>query len=467
MVVQEEALIDALADGAVKALEEGLIGSVIQPGDEEYDQARRVWNAAVDKWPALIVRPHDACDVILAVNVARDRGLPIAVRSGGHSMAGYGTVDDGLVVDLSGMKGLSIDPARMVARAEAGLTAGEYLAQTHAHGLTTPLGDVTSVGLGGLTLGGGIGWLARKHGLTVDNLLSVELVTADGHLITASPDEHAGLFWALRGGGGNFGIATAFTYRLVPVSTIYGGGIIHPATPEVVRGYLDAAAAAPDEVTTIAFIIPAPPLPFIPAEAHGQLIFFNTVCYAGDLDRGPEAVGPLRSLGGVAPIVDLTGPMPYHGLFDLTAIGTISRRHEVRSGLLSRFDDAMIETILDYGHSMTSPFGMIELRVLGGAMARVPADATAFAHRDTPYLFAAINGYDDPAEAERHVAWTRSLWQAVAPSTDGAYVNYLQDEGEARVREAYAPATYSRLEAVKRRYDPDNVFRVNANIRPA
>ena len=467
MVVHEEALIDTLAAGAVRALEEGLIGSVIRPGDDEYEQARRVWNAAVDKVPALIVRPHDAADVILAVNFARDRGLPIAVRSGGHSMAGYGTVDDGIVIDLSDMKGLSIDPERMVARAEPGLTWGEYSAQTHAYGLATPAGDVSSVGIGGLTLGGGIGWLARKYGLTIDNLLSVELVTADGHLITASADEHPALFWALRGGGGNFGIATAFTFRLHPVGTIFGGAIIHPATAEVVRAYLDAADAAPDEVTTIAFLLQAPPLPFIPAEAHGTLVLFNTVCYAGDLDGGPEAVAPLRSLGGVDPIVDLTGPVPYPGLFDLTAIGTISRHHEVRSGLLTRFDDALIETLMDYGHAMTSPFGMIELRVLGGAMARVPGGATAFAHRDKPYLLAAINGYDDLAESERHIAWTRSLWQAAAPYTDGAYVNYLQDEGDTRVRAAYVPSTYSRLEAIKRRDDPDNVFRVNSNVRPA
>ena len=467
MVVHEEVLLDTLAAGAVRALEEGLIGSVIRPDDDEYDQARRVWNAAVDRMPALIVRPHDAADVVLAVNVARAHGLSIAVRSGGHSMAGYGTVDDGIVVDLAEMKGLDVDPVRMIARAEPGLTWGEYLAHTDRYGLTTPAGDVSTVGIGGLTLGGGIGWLARQHGLTIDSLLSVDLVMADGHLVTASAEENADLFWALRGGGGNFGIATAFTFRLHPVDTIYGGAIVHPATPEVVRGYLDAAAAAPDEVTTIGFLIPAPPLRFIPAEAHGRLIFFNTVCYAGGLDRGPEAVAPLRSLGGVAPLADLTGQMPYPALFDLTAVGTVSRHHEVRSGYLTGIDDATIETLLDYGQRMTSPFGMIELRVLGGAMARVPADATAFAHRDKPYLLAIINGYEDPAESERHIAWTRSLWQAVAPRTDGVYSNYLQDEGEGRVREAYVPSTYARLAAVKRRDDPDNVFRLNPNIRPA
>ena len=467
MVVHEEALIETLAAGAVQALEEGLIGSLIRPEDGEYEQARRVWNAAVDRSPALIVRPHDACDVIQSVNFARAHGLTIAVRSGGHSMAGYGTVDDGLVIDLSAMKGLDVDPVRLIARAEPGLTWGEYAARTHQYGLTTPAGDVSSVGIGGLTLGGGIGWLARKHGLTIDNLLSVDLVTADGQLVTASADEHPDLFWALRGGGGNFGIITAFTFRLHRVATIYGGGIIHPATPDVVRAYLDAADAAPDELTTIAFIVQAPPLPFIPAEAHGKLVLFSTVCFAGDLERGPEALAPLRTLAGVEPIADVTGPMPYPGLFELTAIGTISRHHAIRSGFLTSFDDATIETVLDHARAMTSPFGMIELRVLGGAMARVPTDATAFAHRDKPYLLCVINSWDDPAESDRHPAWMHACWQAVAPRTDGTYSNYMQDEGERRLRDAYVPSTYARLAEIKRRYDPDNVFRRNGNIRPA
>jgi FAD/FMN-containing dehydrogenase len=467
MVMEREAAgAAAIPERDARALEGRLLGPVVRPGGDAYEAARLVWNRAYDRRPELVVRAHDAADVIQAVNFARTHGLPIAVRSGGHSMAGHGTVDGGLVIDLAPMNGVSIDPARRVAWAEPGLTWGDYTAKAHAYGLATPAGDVATVGVGGLTLGGGIGWLARSHGLTIDSLLSVDLVTSDGHLVTASEQENRDLFWALRGGGGNFGIATSFRFKLHRVGTIMGGGIVHPATPETIRAYLDAATAAPDELTTIAFVIQAPPLPFIPAEAHGRLILFNTACYVGDPDAGARALDPLRALAGVAPVADLTGPLPYPGLFDFTAVGTQPRAHAVRSGFLRAFDDATVETVIDYGRRMTSPFGMIELRVLGGAMARVPADATAFAHRDKPYKIAIVNGYED-GQHDLHRAWVETFWAEIAPRTDGAYVNFLGDEGEGHLREAYVPETYARLARIKRRYDPDNVFALNPNITPA
>jgi FAD/FMN-containing dehydrogenase len=421
-------------------------GEVVRPGDDEYDQARRVWNPIVDRRPALIVRPREVADVIEAVDFARTDGVPLAVRGGGHSPAGYGTVDGGLVVDLSGMKRLEVDPKRRVAWAEAGLTWGEYNAGAHEHGLATPGGDVAAVGVAGLTLGGGMGWLMRKHGMTIDNLLAVDVVTADGRLRTASETQHPDLFWALRGGGGNFGIVTGFRYRLHPVETVLGGAIVHPATREGLRAYAEAAAAA---------------------DVHGTPVHMILPCYTGDLDAGQQALAPLRTLAGRAPLADTTGPKPYPSLYDLTNMAAVSRPHAIRNAYLRELADETIEIILDFVKRSTSPFGSVVLRGLGGAMARVPVDATAFAHRDKAFYLAADNSWEDESHAERHVAWAEAFLQAVAPYTDGAYVGYLGDEGEDRVRAAYSPATYTRLAAIKRQYDPDNLFRLNSNIQPA
>jgi FAD/FMN-containing dehydrogenase len=461
------ATVDGPSAAAVRSLQERLRGEVVRPGDSEYDQARRVWNARVDRHPALIVRPRDVAGVTDAVDFARANDLRLAVRGGGHSPAGHGTVDGGLVVDLSNMRRLEVDPGRRVARAEPGLTWGEYNACTHEHGLATPGGDVAAVGIAGLTLGGGMGWLMRKHGMTIDNLLAVDVVTADGRWLTASETEHPDLFWALRGGGGNFGIATGFRYRLHPVDTVFGGAIVYPATRECLRAYAEATAAAPDELTTITFVLKAPPLPFIPAAAHGTPVHLILPSYVGDLDTGHQALAPLRTLAGRAPLADTTGPMPYPALYDLTAMAAVSRPHAIRNAYVRELADETIEIILDFIERATSPFSLVALRELGGAMARVPADATAFAHRDKAFYLAADNSWDEEPRPERHIAWTEALWQAVAPHTDGAYAGFLEDEGEHRVRSAYSPATYARLAAIKRRYDPDNLLRRNPNVRPS
>jgi FAD/FMN-containing dehydrogenase len=444
-----------------------LRSDVVRPGDDEYDRARRVWNAAVDPRPGLIVRPSGVDGVIEAVEFARTNDLPLAVRGGGHSPAGHGTVDGGLVVDLSSMKRLDVDPEQRVASAEPGLTWGEYNARTHQHGLATPGGDVAGVGVAGLTLSGGMGWLMRKHGMTIDNLLAADVVTADGRLLTASETTHPDLYWALRGGGGNFGIATGLRYRLHPVETVLGGAIVYPATREALRAYADASAAAPDELTTITFVAKAPPLPFIPAAAHGTPVHLIMPCYAGDLDAGQQALEPLRTLAGRTPLADTTGPTPYPALHDLTAMAAVSRPHAIRNAYLRELTDETIDIILDFVDRATSPYGVIALRDLGGAMARVPIAATAFAHRDKAFYVAADNAWEDDPRPGRHVAWADAFCQAVAHYTDGAYAGYLADEGEDRIRAAYPQATYDRLAAIKRRYDPDNLFRLNANIRPA
>jgi FAD/FMN-containing dehydrogenase len=460
------ATVDGPSAAAVRSLHERLHGEVVRPGDGGYDDARRVWNARVDRHPALIVRPRDVAGVTDAVDFARSHDLALAVRGGGHSPAGYGTVDGGLVVDLSDMRRLEIDPGRRTARAEAGLTWGEYNSRTHEHGLATPGGDVAAVGIAGLTLGGGMGWLMRKHGMTIDNLLEVDVVTADGRRLTASETEHPDLLWALRGGGGNFGIATGFRYRLHPVDTIFGGAIVYPATREGLRAYADATAAAPDELTTITFVLKAPPLPFVPADAHGTPVHLILPCYVGDLDTGNEALAPLRALAGRTPLADTTGPMPYPGLYDLTAMAAVSRPHAIRNAYLRALTDETIEVVLDFVERVTSPFSLVALRELGGAMARVPADATAFAHRDKAFYLAADSSWEAEPHAERHIAWADAFWQAVAPHTDGAYAGFLDDEGDDRVRSAYSPATYRRLAEIKRRYDPANLFRLNPNVRP-
>jgi FAD/FMN-containing dehydrogenase len=465
MVIQYAPDAPVLDPAAVQRLRERLAGELIRPQDAAYDYSRRVWNTAYDRHPSLIVRARDAVDVMQAVRFARAYELPLAVRSGGHSMAGHGSVEGGIVVDLSLMKGMSVDPERRVAWAQPGLTWGEYAERADAYGLGTPSGDTASVGLGGLTLGGGIGYLVRKHGLTVDSLLSAEVVTADGRLLTASEAEHPDLFWALRGGGGNFGVVTGFEYRLHPVGTIYGGAVIHEATAENLQAYVRAAAGAPDEVSTIAFVMPAPPLPFIPAEKVGSLVLIILTCYAGDLAAAPAAVAPLRAIG--TPVADVLAPMPYPALYQLAAEGAASRPHSVRSGFMTGFDREAAELIMASVRGLRSPFGGVQLRVLGGAMARVPADATAFAHRDKPLLVTLLNSWIDPAEAARQTAWTEESWRRLAPHTSGAYVNFLQDEGRSRIRDAYPSLTRQRLAAIKRRYDPTNLFRVNQNIRPA
>lgn len=458
-----------LPSQALRTLEQRVSGLVIHPDDAGYDQARQVWNSAVQRYPALIVQPDQASDVGHAIAFASEQNVPLAVRSGGHSPAGYGTVTDGLVIDLSRMKRLTVDAEQRTATAEPGLTWGEFNQATSAAGLATPGPDVGAVGLGGHTLGGGFGWLSRSHGLTVDNLIAAEMVRADGEIVTASTAENPDLFWALRGGGGNFGVVTSLRYTLHPLETVTGGGLVYPATRDVLRAYLDAGFNAPDEVTTLASVTPAPPLPFIPEDVHGAPVLMMIVCHAGDAAASQDAYAGLRQLGGQAPLADTIGPVPYLALFEMTARGATRQPQAIRAGFMTSFDDAAIDAIVNAVSHPTSPTSAVMLRALGGQIARVSADATAFAHRDKPLYFAINNSWEDAQDprTDEHVAWTESLWRDIAPHTAGAYANFLGDEGAARVASAYSPAHFARLAEIKRRYDPDNIFRLNANIPPA
>jgi FAD/FMN-containing dehydrogenase len=459
---------EALAESPVQQLAARLAGELILPTDEAYEEARKIRAGNFDKFPALVVRPADVIDVIRAVNFARENDLTVAVRSGGHSFAGYSTVEGGLVIDLSSMKDISIDPERRVARVQPGLTWAEYAAEANKYGLATSSGDVGSVGVGGLIMGGGIGWMVRKHGLTIDHLISVDIVTADGRFVTASADENPDLFWAVRGGGGNFGIATSFELQLYPAGTILGGAVIYSAADgkEVLREYLRYANEAPDELSTQALMLAAaPPLPFIPEHLHGSPIILISVVYNGDLEEGERVLAPLRSLA--TPIADLVGPMPYPAQFELYHEATIrGRGEELRSTYLYEVKDELIDIVLERLYQATSPLNAVQWRVLGGAMARVPADATAFAHRDKPYMVTLIANWLDVPESQPHLAWLEQFWAAVQPYGAGVYVNFLGLEGEDRIREAYKPATYERLAEVKRRYDPTNFFRLNQNVKP-
>src|SRR4051812_35579528 len=456
---------DAPSSPDLDAFAAGLSGRLIRPGDDDYDTAREVHNASYDRRPLAIVQAADTADVALSVDLARDYGLDLAIRSGGHSVAGYGTVDDGILLDLSGLRALHIDSERRLAWAQPGLTAGEFTAAAHAHGLATPFGDAASVGLGGITLGGGIGWLVRKHGLTIDSLVAAEVVTADGEVLIASEDENADLFWAIRGGGGNFGVVTRFRYRLHPVDMIIGGALVLPATPEVLRQIVPLAAAAPEELTTITSVMAVPPPPMIPASEHGKLAVIVLAVFAGDLDAGQAAMAPFRALA--TPIADLVGPMPYPAIYQLTAAGDVRAPGVIRSTFMDGLDDETVAEILERMAVPSSPFAMAQIRVLGGAMARVPADETSFAYRDRLVMFSLITPYLDLAEGEAHAAWTADFMAALRPKARGVYSNFLADEGELRVREAYPGDTYARLAEIKRRYDPANLFRLNQNIKPA
>jgi FAD/FMN-containing dehydrogenase len=451
----------ALSEPVVDRLRRGFVGRVIGPGDPDYDAARKLRAAHFDKFPALVARPADEIDVSRAVRFAREHRLTVAGRSGGHSFAGYSTVAGGLVTDLSGLKATAIDPARRVARVRPGSTWAEYAAAAHAYGLATSSG---AVGGGGLIMGGGIGWMVRKHGLTIDHLLSVDVVTADGRLVTAGADAHPDLFWAVRGGG-NAGIATAFELQLHPAGTILGGAGFYAAADarrSCARSY---AHAAPDELSTQAMMMYAPPLPFIPQELHGAPVIALLVAYSGDPAEGERVLAPLRALA--TPLRDLIGPMPYPARFEITKEATSKGRGEaLRSTYLHAVDDALLDTVLEHFLQAPSPLNLVQWRVLGGAMARVPADATAFAHRDKPYMVTLIANWLDARDSRPHLAWLERFRAAVRPFGAGVYVNFLGIEGEARIREAYPPAPYRRLAAVKQRYDPTDFFHLNQNVTP-
>jgi FAD/FMN-containing dehydrogenase len=450
---------------SIAQLRADLDGRVITPDDDGYAQARAVFYGSIDRRPAVIVRPADANAVARVVTLARETGTELAVRSGGHSLAGHSVSEGGIVLDLADMRALEIDAEGRTAWAQTGLTAGAYTAAAGAHGLATGFGDTGSVGIGGLTLGGGVGFLVRKHGLTIDNLLAAELVTADGELLHVDAQTHPDLFWAIRGGGGNFGVATRFQFRLHQVDTIVGGMLILPATPEVIASFVAEAEAAPEELSAIANIMVAPPMPFLPAEAHGKPVVMALICYAGELEAGERAFAPFRALA--EPIADMVRPMPYPEIYQLTEGGPAPAQEVARSLFVDAVDGRAAEAVVDHLQASTAPLSVAQLRVLGGAMARVSPDATAFAHRGRRVMVAIGAVYERAEETPVHEAWVTDFAAALRQGEAGVYVNFLGDEGEARVREAYPGPTWDRLAAIKRRYDPTNFFRLNQNIPPA
>jgi FAD/FMN-containing dehydrogenase len=453
-----------LTPTSIPELRAALLGEVIEPDDPEYESARLVVNAAVDRRPAVIVRPADSADVALAVSLARADEMELAVRGAGHSFAGHGTTDGGMVLDMSNMRALHVDPQRRIAWAQAGLTAGEYTAEAARHGLTTGFGDTGSVGIAGLTLGGGIGWLVRKHGLTIDDLLAVELVTADRERLQVDAGRHPDLFWALRGGGGNFGVVTRLKYRLHEIDTILGGLLVLPASSEILGSFIAAAGAAPDELSTIAILARLPALPFVAAEHHGRLALMVRVAYAGDLDCGQQALAPLRGLA--TPLADAVTPIPYRQMYAAEGPDPARVWLATRSMFLDELGARAAETIFERMHAQPSATTAVQIRVLGGAMARVPADASAFAHRDRTMMVTFVANHQDVDQAASHEAWVADSLAALRPAARGVHVSFLGDEGIARIHDAYPADAYNRLAAIKRRYDPTNLFRVNQNIAP-
>ena len=439
-------------------------GRVILPDDPEYESARVVMRGDVDRRPAAIVRVANAGDVARVIVLARETGLELAVRSGGHSAAGHSTTDAGIVIDLRDMKALDIDRAGRTAWAETGLTAAEVTSAVWAQGMAIGFGDTGSVGIGGITLGGGVGYLARKHGLTIDNLLAAELVTADGELLTVDEASHPDLFWAIRGGGGNFGVATRFKYRLHEMNGFVGGMLVLPATADTIAGFMQAADKAPDELSTIANVMNCPPMPFLPEEVHGQIVILAMLAHTGDVAAGERAIAPFRNLA--PPLADLVKPMPYPEMYppDDESYRPTAFDHTL---FVDSVDRSRAQTIVDHLDSSDASLRAVQLRALGGAVARVPVDATAFAHRERRIMAVVVSFYEGPDDLPRRRAWVEGLVAALDQGVPGAYVNFLRDEGEERIRAAYPGATWDRLVAVKARYDPTNLFRLNQNVRPA
>ncbi|HEX5249079.1 MAG TPA: FAD-binding oxidoreductase [Gaiellales bacterium] len=448
----------------ISTLRAALNGKVIGADDPRYDDVRRVFFTGFDRRPAAIVRVTDAADVARVVGLARETGAELAVRSGGHSRAGHGTSDGGIVIDLSAMNAVEVDPDDRTAWAQTGVTAGGYTARTSAHGLTTGLGDTASVGLGGITLGGGIGYLVRKTGLTIDDVLAAEVVTADGELLRADEQSHPELFWALRGGGGNFGVVTRLKLRLHAVDQVIGGMLLLPASPGVITGLVAAADAADEDLSLIANVLKAPPLPFIPAEQHGKPMVMIQMVYAGDAEAGAKAMAPIRALA--TPLADMVRPIRYPEMY-AGAEGPAPAYAAGTNMLVDELSTEAAETILAHLETATAAIAAVQVRVLGGAMARVADDATAFGHRGAR-LMVNIAAMDPRAETgPEHDAWAAELATALADGApERAYLGFVGDEGQDGVRRAYPPATLERLARTKRRYDPDNLFHLNLNVVP-
>lgn len=452
----------ALDADAIEQFGSGLRGCHLQPGDDGYDQARSIYNAMIDNSPALIARCAGAADVIHAVNFARHNDLLVSVRGGGHNVSGNAVCDGGLMIDLSLMKGVRVDPQSKSARAEAGVTWGEFDHDTQAFGLATTGGLVSTTGIAGLTLGGGLGWLMGNHGLACDNLISVDVVTADGRLITASASQNEDLFWGMRGGGGNFGIATALEYRLHPVGPMVGGLLIYPLdkAAEVIQFYDDFTRTSPDELGTFVGFVTSP---------EGERVMAIFVCYNGAVEEGERILKPLREFG--PPVADMVGPMPYVKVQQMMDEAfPAGRQNYWKSNFLKGLDSGAIETIIDHVAKAPSPFSAVAIEQFSGAVNRIGMEDTAFNHRGARYNLLIVGVWPDPAAKAANVKWVRDLWDAMEPYSSGSvYVNYLgqeNDEGADRVRSAYGPDKYERLAALKNKYDPTNLFRLNQNIKP-
>ena len=456
-----------MQERSIETFARQLEGALVTPGSEGYDDARAVWNGMIDRRPALVVRCAEIADVQAAVAFTREQDLPLAVRGGGHNVAGHGTCDDGLVIDLSPMHQVTVDPSRRPARVQGGALWAQVDDATTEHGLAVPNGLVSTTGVGGLTLGGGFGWISRKYGLTCDNLLSARVVTADGELITANDRENPELFWGLRGGGGNFGVVTEFEFGLHPVEDVLAGLVIHPLdrAGSVLRGYREIVREAPDELTCYLLFRPAPPAPFLPEEVHGEPILALVICAVGDEETAEAAAQHLRELG--EPLTDGVSRRPYVEWQRFSdANWEPGFRDYWKANYLTGLPDAALDTLVE--HAATLPTSMSDFKVahFEGAVGRVSSSATAFPHRDAPFVLNVNARWENPAKDDEHVAWTRGLYEAMQPFARGVYVNFLGDEGDERVRQAYG-TNYERLTRLKAEVDPDNVFRKNQNIEPA
>ena len=469
--MKEQALIAmsgiAVAESDIQNFQAGLRGELLRPTDNGYDDARTIWNAMIDKHPGLIVRCTGVADVVSAVRFARENELLVSVRGGGHNVGGSALCDGGLVIDLSRMKGIHINPVSHIARAQPGLTLGDLDHETQAFGFSVPAGIVSTTGIAGLTVGGGFGWLNRKYGLTCDNLLSADVVTADGQMVTTSEKENPDLFWGIRGGGSNFGIVASFEYQMHPVGpTVLARVVVHPMAraTQLLRFYRDFVADIPDDLTVIPTLRIAPPAPFLPEDVHGKPIVAFFVCYSGPVDEGERVLRPFREFG--QPLADVVAPKPFNMHQSmLDAVQPPGRNYYWKSDYLTELSDGAIDAIVAYSEAITSPHTIVPLFQLGGASGRVAEDATAHSHRDAAYALNCnaswIEGDSDP-----HVQWARDFSTAVQPFASGVYVNFMGDEGDERARAAYGSAKYERLVALKNKYDPTNFFRVNQNIKP-
>ena len=452
-----------------RALAANFQGDLVTSADPGYESARRVWNGMIDRRPLVVARCAGDDDVAAALRAARDHDLPVAVRGGGQNVAGNAVCDGGMVIDLSSQRGITVDADGRVAQVRPGVLLGELDRATQAVGLATPTGNVSQTGVAGLTLGGGLGWIARKYGPTCDNLLAADVITAEGDRVRASAQENPDLLWGLRGGGGNFGIVTSFEYRLHQLGPeIIAGGVVHSFAdaPEVFRFFADFVAGAPDELSVVASTFRASPAMPIPPAMHGELVTVLAVCWAGDLAAGEQALRPLRTFG--RPLADLIEPMPYTALQSASDAAYPNGQHNYwKSHFVDVINDEVTATIMDHGQRMTSPLSSFYFQHLGGAISRGSSEEAAFGHRDAVFDFTILTVWDDPAETEAHMIWARDFSDAIRPHATGVYVNNLGSEGADRVKAAYAPDTYERLVALKDAYDPENVFRHNQNITPS